>query len=290
MRKQSVSQITGREGERWFSSQLPAQWSFQKPTDDFGLDGIVAVGTETHITPYDFGVQIKSSLGFRKYDGYLIVPSIKKETIEYWAAKFFPTLLVAYDKNEGKGYFEWVSNLVNQDDMVGGRDYFSLRLKIARSIDSDCWETIKRELIAFHSEFSRSLRGARQIIPLTTDLSALLRNLSAANLANHKNPEQFALFLLTHAHAHIEVIRHLDKYIPGLETASVAAKNVKNFRNFYFCTCSTIFDCFDELVNNRNDNLVYIKKSAKSIQVLKQLTTELSNFITDLLRHIREPS
>jgi Domain of unknown function (DUF4365) len=74
MRKQSKAQIIGREGERWFSSILPPEWSLQRPIDDFGSDGIVAVGSEKHLTSFEFGVQVKSTSQLKAVKGSRLAP------------------------------------------------------------------------------------------------------------------------------------------------------------------------------------------------------------------------
>ena len=44
MPKQTSAQILGRLGERWFQSILPPEFVFTRPSEDFGIDGVVTIG------------------------------------------------------------------------------------------------------------------------------------------------------------------------------------------------------------------------------------------------------
>ena len=156
MRKQSKAQVIGREGERWFHSVLPPEWSIQKPLDDFGIDGIVAVGTQAHLSPIEFGVQIKSSSRFKIIDRKLIVPRISRDELLYWSRKFYPTLIIAYDTRAKRGYFDWISNVSSLGDLQKRQDYHYIHISVDRIVTDDCWPLIKSELEAFHAQFSEA--------------------------------------------------------------------------------------------------------------------------------------
>ncbi len=285
MRKQSQAQITGREGERWFASVLPPEWSIQRPLEDFGLDGIVAVGDSAHVTAYEFGVQIKSSTQFNRVRDHVVVPRISRDTVIYWSKKFFPTLLVAYDARRKIGYFDWVSNLVERGDLLSSKEHFYLHIPQARIISSECWATIKAELIKFHDEFSTALRATNEILPIATEFATMLRNLCLSNTSNRLEREGEVIYSTTQAWTHVEVIRRLDQLMPNIATGSIAERNLRIFRDLYFAECDKIFMNFSQLCE-KDSGVGWIMMKKNSEAVLKELTAMLAECVSGLLRHI----
>lgn len=286
MRRQSKSQIVGREGERWFESNLPPEWSIQRPIDDFGLDGIVAVGDSTHLTPYEFGVQIKSSSHFNLVRNHVVVPNISRDAIEYWARKFFPTLLVAYDTKSKIGYFEWISNLVDLNEIQSAKKSFYLHIPRERVVCGKCWAVVQDELKSFHREFSTALRGAREIIPLATRLAGLLRNLCMSKMADVTIRDQQFLYVTAQAWTHEEVIRQLDRFIPNVDPASMAAHNLQKFRDFYMNGCKLIFHDFEKQYREADVHWIMMKKLPEAESTLNELTAMLADCVSGLLGHI----
>lgn len=286
MRRQSKSQIVGREGERWFESVLPPEWSIQRPIDDFGLDGIIAVGDSTHLTPYEFGVQIKSSLHFNFVRSHVVVPKISRDEIEYWTRKFFPTLLVAYDTNQKIGYFDWISNLVGLREMQSGKRLFYLHIRSERVVRGECWAVIKDELKRFHREFSIAVRGAREIIPLAASLAGLLRNLCKSKMADVTKIDQQHLYATVQAWTHEEVIRQLDRFIPDVDPASMAASNLQRFRDSYMDGCKLIFHDFEKQYLNPDVKWILMKKLPESESTLNELTAMLADCVRGLLGYV----
>ncbi len=285
MRKQSSAQITGREGERWFASVLPPEWSIQRPPDDFGLDGIVAVGTPTHVTSYEFGVQVKSSTGFKLVRDHVVVPRIPYDTILYWSAKFFPTLLVAYDTKKQVGYFEWISNLVGPKELEARKSELYLHIPRTRMISSDCWTVIEAELKEFHWEFSKALQASREILPVASQFATLLRNLCFSNMADQSDSGNKMIYMTVQSWTHIEVVRCLDALLPKITRGSVAAKNLTFFRDAYFRVCDKLFLNFADLCREEpNSDWIMVKKESQPL--LNELTAMLSECVDGLLRHV----
>lgn len=286
MRRQSKSQIIGREGERWFQAVLPPEWSMQRPIDDFGLDGIVAVGDNTHLTPYEFGVQIKASSRFNVVRSCIVVPRVPREAIDYWARKFFPTLIVAYDTTRKVGYFDWVSNLVDLAQLQSKNRYFYLYIRTERVVGGECWAVITDELKNFHREFSRALRGAREIIPVAATLAGLLRNLCTSKMADLEVRDELMLYTMAQAWTHEEVIRQLDRLIPNVEPGSVAASNLSNFRSAYLAGCKAIFRDFEKQLSVEGVKWIMMKKLPDAEPILNELTAMLADCVSGLLSYV----
>lgn len=288
MRRQSGSQITGREGERWFQSRIPAEWSVQKPADDFGTDCIVAIGDSKNLTPYEFGVQVKSSANFKMVRNHIVLPRISREEIEYWSGKFIPTLIVAFDTKDKVGFFEWISNLVSITEFRSNRSTFYLHIDRNRQFSDRCWEVIKGEVIRFHNEFSIAMKGSKEIIPLATNLASLLRNLCVSRMADVSVRDEQVAYVTAQAWTHPEVIRQLDRFIPGVDPESLAAQKLKIFRDAYMDTCKEIFHEFERQLNEKNVHWIMMKKGPLAEAKLVELTARLSSCVSGLLAHIHQ--
>jgi hypothetical protein len=95
MPKSSTPQETGRLGERWFVSKLPASWIFQPPHEDVGIDGVVVICEPGQCNGLEFRVQVKASAQFRRKEGRIVIPDVKHSAMQYWVTGFTPTLLVS---------------------------------------------------------------------------------------------------------------------------------------------------------------------------------------------------
>jgi hypothetical protein len=285
MRKQSQSQITGREGERWFASILPPEWSIQRTFEDFGLDAIIAVGDKAHVTAYEFGVQIKSSARFNRVRDCVVVPQISREMVAYWSRKFFPTLLVAYDVKKKVGYFDWVSNLVRPHQIESGQQHLYLHIPQARVISPENWAIVNAELVQFHEEFSNALKATREILPIATEFATMLRNLCVSDTSDRSARDGQVLYTMVQAWTHIEVVRRLDQLTPKIRSGSIAARNLSAFRDFYFQECEKIFADFAKLCSE-SDGAGWILMKKDSEPALKILTAALAECVSGLLRHV----
>ena len=283
MPTQNRSQVIGREGERWFQSFLPPEWSIQRPVDDFGNDGIVAVGTDTQVTSLEFGVQIKSSLRFKYRNRKIIVPKITRDNLYYWARKFYPTLIVAYDTKTKIGYFEWASNLVSADELDDKKKYYYLHISTDRAVSDACWPVIKAELQDFHTEFLRAFQTKFEIVPIVNTLASLLRNLCTSATAERSGREGEVLYITAQAWTHIEVVRQLDTLIPETMPDSIAYQILSRFRETYFRQCEEIFVDFAKCVEDGGAQWILIQKPELSEPILQYLTAMLSECVCGLL-------
>lgn len=102
---QSEAQIVGDQGENWFISQLPPGWILQPPKRDVGVDGVVVICDKTDLNGREFRVQIKASKTPTIRNSMVIIPGVKRSTVEYWFLSPLPTLLVAYDATQNHGFF-----------------------------------------------------------------------------------------------------------------------------------------------------------------------------------------
>lgn len=287
MRKQSKAQIIGREGERWFSSILPPEWSLQRPIDDFGSDGIVAVGSEKHLTSFEFGVQVKSTSQLKAVKGKVVAPRVKKDELTYWARKFYPTLLVVYDAKEKVGYYDWISNLWSAEASDSKAKNFYLQVDQQRKFSPASWAVLKSEIEDFHHQFSEAFHAKFEVLPVVATLSMLLRNLCVSTTEDVTNRNGSVRFTSGQAWNHIEVVRQLDMLIPNVKSGSMLERLLGEFRSAYFRRCDTIFFKFSELVEPNHSGWIAMKKPEECSDVLNELTAMLSECVAGLLAMAR---
>jgi hypothetical protein len=286
--KQTQAQIIGREGERWFESVLPPAWTLQRPLDDFGTDAIVAVGNENHMTPMEFGVQIKSSKNFKKTKGNLIVPKIRRDTIIYWSRKFYPTLIVAYDAKSRNGYYEWISNLISRDELDTPKSNFYLHIPITRKLTEAAFDKIEIELDEFHRNFTSAFKSRAEIVPVAASLASFLKHLCMAEMADKSDEEQAMWALLAQTQAHEGVVRDLDRLIPWIDPDSIAHYRLTRFRGAYLEECETLMHDFAKKYQDTETKWYGVKKLPEGGVINSRLIAMLSDCVSGLINHVRD--
>lgn len=287
MRKQNKSQIIGREGERWFSSILPPQWSIQRPFDDYGTDGIVTVGTKTEILPLEFGVQIKSSRNFNTVNSCVVVPRITFDMLKYWLRKFIPTLLVAYDSRRSEGYCQWVHNLVTYEDMRTQQKEYCLHIELDRIITQSSWDGVHKELEEYESIFRSAIQAKTEILPAAKQLSTALSTLCNNELIDLSTRDGVVRRTSTLAWTYISAAKEVDNLLENLAPNSNARKTLAIFRDSYFSKCREIILDFDKQVDSwgKDAGWIAMKKPEECKNVRLQLNAMVSDCLFGLLRY-----
>lgn len=195
MPKQNKAQKIGRLGERWFAQQLPADWIFQPPHEDVGIDGVVVISEDSPSNGLEFRVQIKSSSGW-KFSQESIVVRVKKDNLIYWLTGFNPTLLVLYDTVEDKGYCSWINQIVFDDISIleGNNKTIKLRIPISQTLDTTTWEKISRELFSLNRRVGRQLAVSGMAVPVLEAIHGLMQSLYLIDLCAFNWPEDLKGF------------------------------------------------------------------------------------------------
>jgi hypothetical protein len=159
MPKQTISNEIGRKGERWFVSQLPDNWIFQRPTEDVGIDGNIVICENNDLNGLEFKVQIKSSGAFYPNHHYIILNGISRTAFHFWLAGFIPTLLVVYHAHDNRGYFYWVNKYVSNNTAIleSGAQTITLKIPMKHIVCPGNWDVIRNDLRNYISEFTRTL-------------------------------------------------------------------------------------------------------------------------------------
>jgi len=230
---------------------LPPEWIFQEPSEDFGIDGIVSIGDEKHITGFEFGVQVKTSRQWNVQDEELIVPGIPRDVLWFWAVRLTPTLLVAYDANGGAGYFVWLPEILTDSLLSESTATVSLRIPISQQLTPDLWPVIKQQLLNYHLKLASALSAAQVLRPLLRtvhSLSQSLRILDISRMATPKTNDETMLLQLSQALAHREVVVALGALAERIGLTTPLGSTLVKPSSAYRSVCAEIFHPFESFV------------------------------------------
>lgn len=122
--------------ERYVKYHLPKEWTFIKPSDDYGIDLICEVVIENEIRGYEFGMQLKAKKTEKNSDS-VVVKGIKRSSINYWLNSIKPVMIIVFIEDEDKAYWSWINESLF--DLTKPNDEFQLKiskLNILNSISS----------------------------------------------------------------------------------------------------------------------------------------------------------
>ena len=249
---QSQSQITGDQGERWFLAQLPDAWVAQKQTPDVGIDFIVVVCEPGPLNGREFRVQVKSSKRFAIRKGQVVVPKIKRSTLEYWFRSAVPTMLVAFDTGTKRGYFRWHNELGGLLSDLKERTTVSVSIPAKGLLSAQSWAD-GRERLKWHyanlGEALRDARDARSVLPTIHRLAGAARMLSSIDHQKipvaQRTSQQDGILALLELFQHREVTEALSTLRDELLPASCGARELDTWVASYRSTVLSAFPCFD---------------------------------------------
>ncbi len=286
MPQQTEAQILGREGERWFQKQLPPEWVLNVPTADFGIDGTIAIGDRTSITPFEFGIQVKTSRRWTRRKGHVIGPSVPSVTLRYWAARLLPTLLVLYEQGTGLGYYAWVQQLLARvQDVDGGKRTTSLKVPESQLVDGGCWQQIKDQAIAYHAQLASAFRtvdSLRAALATIHSLALPLRVLTFIPPPAHLLQQEQSLRMSIEASAHREVVLALRAFASKLPESSELRTRLEDAANAYRSMCSDFIGAFDDFLKAEGPVILWTSPEhlsdarPRQIEILAELVTGLS--------------
>ncbi|HUP60478.1 MAG TPA: DUF4365 domain-containing protein [Thermoanaerobaculia bacterium] len=257
MRKQSPAQVQGRDGERWFQRLLPAEWLFQRPSEDFGLDGTVVIGVAGYVTHLEFGVQIKSGGRWKVHDGHYLVPGVKVDAIRNWVLHLLPTLFVVYDRTAEMGCWSWVDDLVSQDEIAhSASDTVTLRVPRRSLLNESSWLQIQSYVAMHHASIldaGHNLESLRALMQVVRALVRSLQLLQLAPFANRRSETQRRLTRVGDATAHRTVIRKLTEFADRLHTDEPLAGYLRKASAAYRAHCETFIHPFADLLSQDHE-------------------------------------
>lgn len=256
---QSEAQITGDQGENWFVSQLPPGWILQPPKRDVGVDGVIVICDETDLNSREFRVQIKSSKTPTIRNSMVIIPGVKRSTVEYWFLSPLPTLLVAYDATQNHGFFRWHSDLYDEVREALDRQKtksISVSVPTSNRLDQEGWETIRNNLKWHYHNLSEALfaaRNAKSLLPTIHDLAAAVRQLNSIDHqpipVDRRTKEQEGLLAITEMMQHRLVISTLTQLLSELARETEGARRLEAWIHSYGSKVSSVFPNFEKFTS-----------------------------------------
>lgn len=256
---QSEAQITGDQGENWFVSQLPPGWILQPPKRDVGVDGVIVICDETDLNGREFRVQIKASKTPTIRNSMVIIPGVKRSTVEYWFLSPLPTLLVAYDATQNHGFFRWHSDLYDEvREALDRQETKSISVSVPTSnrLDQEGWETIRNNLKWHYHNLSEALfaaRDAKSLLPTIHDLAAAVRQLNSIDHqpipVDRRTKEQEGLLAITEMMQHRLVISTLMQLLSELARETEGARRLEAWIHSYVSKVSSVFPNFEKFTS-----------------------------------------
>lgn len=256
---QSEAQITGDKGENWFATQLPPGWILQPPKRDVGVDGVVVICDKTDLNGREFRIQIKASNAPTINNSMIIIPGVKRSTIEYWFLSPLPTLLVAYDATQNLGFFRWHSDLYHEVRDVLDRQEtqsVSVFIPISNRLDQEGWTAIRNNLKWHYHNLSEALfasQNAKSLFPTIHNLAAAVRQLNSIDHQpipeDKRTKEQEGILALMEMMQHRLVVSTLMQLLSELEQETEGARRLDAWIHSYGSKVSSVFPNFEKLTS-----------------------------------------
>ena len=164
---------------------------WQPPRRDLGKDGLIVVRDNSDIHNLEFAVQVKSFIQPVVRDGHIVKSGVTRSAVQYWFASPLPTLIVAVDTTNRRGWFAWHLDIFHSPAEVFGGDAETLTIRIpeCNQLNQDGWDTIRRQLKEHFGSIQNALWDAHvtaKLLPAINLIATAVENL--VKLANSPPP------------------------------------------------------------------------------------------------------
>jgi tetratricopeptide (TPR) repeat protein len=133
---------------RAFQSVLPIDRVTvrERTTPEYGVDLDGELFRDRKATGAEFAVQLKAT---DDLDGSAPSVRVKVSTVNYWDALNRPVLVVLWEAKTGDSWYAW-SHKIDRATIAPGQKTTTLSFDPSRRFDDESWESIEREILAFH--------------------------------------------------------------------------------------------------------------------------------------------
>ena len=297
MPKQNKAQETGRLGERWFPQQLPANWLFQPPHEDVGVDGVVVICDDSPSNGLEFRVQIKSSERWNVQDERLVV-RVKRESLNYWLSGFSPTLLVLYETASNTGWCTWVNQIVAEDLSVlkDNAKTVSLQVPVAHRLDASIWKPLSRQLHSLNLRIAKRIMVAGAALPIIEATHSLMQSLHLIDLCasgRQEDSDDRSQNELVDAEmtAHKSIALALLKLDEDLRNADSPIIGIKDSAQRYISDCTKFIVKFPAFVRHSGPGFTtqvnlqaLVNFRPEAMRAVTQIVGKLSSLSLDIAR------
>jgi len=108
--KRTRSHILEDESKAALGASIPSNWVIRYQNPDYGLDALVQIFQKEMATPYYFFVQLKGS-DIIELENNKPSYSFTTEHLNYYFSHFIPVMLVLYDSNNNRLFFQWAHDI-----------------------------------------------------------------------------------------------------------------------------------------------------------------------------------
>lgn len=143
-------------------SALPQDWVVNEFRVDYGTDFNCEIAKDNKVIGTNFSIQLKAKETESDND-YIVVKGLKRSTINRWAQKLEPIMIVAYIKNEQQLFWCWVED--KTFDLANGNETYQVKIPRVNSFNTINWVDI-------HSYVDQLFKWRHRIndIPENTDI------------------------------------------------------------------------------------------------------------------------
>lgn len=232
--------------ERYVKYHLPKEWTFTKPSADYGVDLLCEVVIENEIRGYEFGIQLKAKRTEKNWDS-TVIKGLKRSTINLWLNSIKPIMIIVFIEDEEKAYWSWINE--SSFDLTKDNEEFQLKISKGNIINSTSSIIIGNYIKDYN-----------------------LRMLKLKNLPNVKEDYGWQLYL---ERKYNEALPYLKKTSPTLDVLNAIA--ICYFKSFQY---QKALIWVNEAIEIDNKNIVVLSNKA-SILIELGSSTKNDNLIRE---------
>ncbi|RFZ90281.1 DUF4365 domain-containing protein [Mucilaginibacter conchicola] len=136
--KRPQSHIISTRSAKYLENNIPDEWHFNVPANDYGIDYQVEISKNGQVTGLNFSLQLKSTEETGK--GNFAKVTLKHTTLNYYQVRLEPIMLIIYDAEHNEAYWSWLSD--HRIDLTSDKKNYSLRISKENKLSEIDWNGI----------------------------------------------------------------------------------------------------------------------------------------------------
>lgn len=136
--KRPQSHVIATKSAKYLESNIPDEWHFNVPANDYGIDYQVEISLNGQVTGLNFSLQLKSTEETGK--GNFAKVTLKHTTLNYYQVRLEPVMLVIYDAEQNEAYWSWLSD--HRIDLTSDKKTYTLRISKGNKLSEIDWNGI----------------------------------------------------------------------------------------------------------------------------------------------------
>lgn len=133
-----ATHILDSKAKKYLEAQIPDEWFYNIPSNDYGLDYQVEICVNKQVTGLNFSIQLKGHEKGNHKDYATAV--LKHSTISYYKVRLEPIMIVVYYDDSKTAYWSWLNDL--EIDLSKGRKEYTVKVpKLNVLVELD-WDNV----------------------------------------------------------------------------------------------------------------------------------------------------